>query len=220
VGGVTAIPMDDAVGIQQINLYRKQDENGLLDTHTRLSLLTVGVAVIGLLLFGAVGEYQLSSVAEQRADIARDLSLLRTQIEQRNPSLVAPSIDPFLESELDGLVRRQQYLRDNLAALSRHQASTEREFPAFFTALARNAVDGLWFDHIGLVAGGAEVVLKGRTTDPALLPKLLQQLASEPAFSGRTFRRASLQRADDDAAAKVVGFELRSADSGEGKDAG
>ena len=63
------------------------------------------------------------------------------------------------------------------------------------------------------------MVLRGQTTEPALIPRLLQTLAAEKAFSGRTFRNVTFERREESPGA-VVDFELRSAQAEEVGDAG
>ena len=63
------------------------------------------------------------------------------------------------------------------------------------------------------------MLLKGQALEPELVPQLLQTLAHEPAFSGRSFRKVTFERRDLEVR-QVVEFELRSAESGELDDAG
>ena len=63
------------------------------------------------------------------------------------------------------------------------------------------------------------MLLKGRTVGPELVPRLLQILAGEQAFAGRSFRKVTFERQESESGA-LIDFELRSAQSEEIDDAG
>jgi hypothetical protein len=208
------------MALQQINLYRIPHEYSMRKGSTQF-LLLVCVLVVGVLalLFG-VGQYHLATVEEQRAVVAGELADRRAVLAKLQDKLQPPELDPFLEAERAALRLRQRHLNESLSALSRQQSTESVVFSSFFAGLARNPVEGLWFQSVSLSAGGEQVVLRGKTVDPALVPRLLQQLAEEQAFSGRTFRRANLHRSSEEAERRFLDFELRTAEAGELHDAG
>jgi hypothetical protein len=219
MGGVSEVGAEPIV-LQQINLYRIPHENSMRKRSARF-LVLVCVVVVGalVLLFGA-GQYHLATVEEQRAVVAGELAERRAALAKLQDKLQPPQLDPFLEAERSALRLRQRHLNESLSALSRQQSTESVVFSSFFAGLARNPVEGLWFQSVSLSAGGEQVVLRGKTVDPALVPRLLQQLAAEQAFSGRTFRRANLQRSSEEAETRFLDFELRTAETGELHDAG
>ncbi len=205
--------------VQQINLYSGDASNVAQGTSSRL-LLSAGIgAVLVVLMLAGAGEFYLADVQTRRDAVAAKLAAQRSEFERVKASLVTPGIDPFLEAELAALRDQQRRLSANLNAIGQLDNPEPNAFSEFFGGLARNPVEGLWFSNVGLAAGGNEVVLKGMTTEPSLVPRLLQTLAAEKAFAGRTFRSVSLQRQDGDAAGPVE-FELRSATVEEEEDAG
>ena len=205
--------------VQQINLYTGGATNVAQNTSGRL-LLSSGIgAVLVVVILAGAGEFYLADVQARRDTVAAKLAVQRREFERVKATLVAPGVDPFLQSELAALRRQQRQLNANLSAIDGLQNPETNVFSEFFGGLARNPVDGLWFSNVGLAAGGNEVLLKGMTTEPSLVPRLLQTLAAEKAFAGRTFRRVSLQRRDGDVSEPVV-FELRSATAEEDEDAG
>ena len=205
--------------VQQINLYTGEASNVAQNTSSRL-LLSAGIgAVLIVVILAGAGEFYLTDIQARRDAVAAKLATQRSEFERVKASLVTPGVDPFLEAELAALRRQQHQLNVNLNAIDQLHNPEPNTFSEFFGGLARNPVDGLWFSNVGLAAGGNEVLLKGMTTEPSLVPRLLQTLAAEKAFAGRTFRRVSLQRQDGDAAGPVE-FELRSASAEEEEDAG
>jgi hypothetical protein len=165
------------------------------------------------------GEIYLHQLSSERALIAQDLSARETELAKFKSTLTPPPLDPHLESELSRLRETRDELNANLAAIVQHTNAASGGFSDYFAGLARNTLDGLWFRNVAVSAGGSQMLLKGQALEPELVPQLLQTLAHEPAFSGRSFRKVTFERRDLEVR-QVVEFELRSAESGELDDAG
>ena len=205
--------------VQQINLYRGDAQADAAGANARLLLFTGVGALLAVLVLAVAGEFYLRGIEADRDAVAAKLRTQQAALARMQETLTAPAIDPFLTAELERLRRMHGHLNANLLAVSKHQGATADGFSDFFAGLARNTVEGLWFSNVGLLAGGREVLLKGQTTQPSLVPRLLQTLAVERAFAGRTFRKVSFERNDVDGGA-LVEFELRSANASEVDDAG
>jgi len=205
--------------VQQINLYREHAPEDAAGGGVKVLLFTGVGALVLVLMLAVAGELYLSGVTEDRAVVAENLHNREAQLAQFQATLTTPEVDPFLEAELERLHRVQDGLNTNLVAIARHTGAGSKGFSAYFGGLARNTVDGLWFNNVAVSAGGEEMLLKGQATEPELVPRLLQTLASEQAFAGRTFRKVSFERRELDAGT-VVDFELRSAQTEEVDDAG
>lgn len=206
--------------VQQINLYRGDKRGASVSNSTR-ALLAAGVgAIVVVLLLAGGGEFYLHDLQQRRAAVAAKLENQRARVEQFRTTLVAPTVDPFLEAEVDKLRAKQRYLNANLVTIARAQDAGASDVSGFFAGLARNTLDGLWFSSVGLSAGGEQVLLKGKAVEPALVPRLLQMLAAEQAFAGRAFRKVSFVRSVQDDTSSPVEFELRSASPDEVDDAG
>ena len=205
--------------MQQVNLYRGHKSAVGKTADTRI-LLYAGLGPLCLVLLLAGGtELYLQQLSSQRALVAQDLSDRNTEVATFKSTLTPPPLDPHLESELARLRETRDELNANLAAIAQHTNTASGGFSDYFSGLARNTLDGLWFRNVAVSAGGSEMLLKGQALEPELVPQLLQTLANESAFSGRTFRKVTFERRDLDAR-PVVEFELRSAQSVELDDAG
>lgn len=205
--------------VQQINLYRGNEAARTAHAGAR-SLLLAGVAALLVVVVGAIsGEVYLSGLAADRQGVAVRLQGRETELAKFRVAMASPAIDPHLEAELSRLREAKAALDANLTAIAQHAGAARKGFSAFFGGLARNTLEGLWLNNVGVSAGGADMLLKGQTTEPALVPRLLQTLAAEPAFNGRTFRKVSFER-QDSGDGRVVDFELHSASSAETHDAG
>lgn len=208
-----------AAAAQQVNLYRGRLSAKSSAAATRLLLFAALGAVVSVLLLAAAAEVYKSSLGDDRAAVAATLREKEAALAQVRQRLADAATDPFLEAELVRLREARDQLLLSLNAIARHGAAGREGFSAYFAGLARNSLDGLWFDSVGLAAGGAEMLLKGQAVEPALVPRLLQALAAEQAFRGRTFRQVSFQRRAQDEH-PTVEFELRSATAAETEGAG
>ena len=205
--------------VQQINLYRADDPADAASRGAKILLFTGVGSVFLVLMLAVAGEFYLSGVAADRALVAENLRSRQVKLAKFEASLITPELDPFLQAELERLQRVQDRLNKNLIAIARHTGTRSSGFSAYFAGLARNTVDGLWFSNVAVSAGGQEMLLKGQAIEPELVPRLLQTLAAEHAFAGRTFRKVSFERQELDAGT-VVDFELRSAQTKGVDDAG
>lgn len=204
---------------QQINLYRGPKKADAATNSVRV-LLFAGVGSVCLVLMLVVaGEFYLSGVTADRAAVAGKLRQREAALAEYAANMRRPEIDPFLEAELTRLRQAKDRLNRNLAEIARQSGARSDGFSAYFGGLARNTLDGLWFQNVALSAGGEEMLLKGQATEPQLVPRLLQILAKEQAFNGRTFRKVSFERRELEAGA-LIDFELRSAQLEEVDDAG
>ena len=205
--------------MQQINLYRGHQAS-VSNTANAKTLLFAGLGALCLVLvLAGSGEVYLHQLSSKRAQVAQDLSGRQAELAAFKSTLTPPPLDPHLESELDRLRETRDELNANLAAIAQHTDAASGGFSDYFAGLARNTLDGLWFRNVAVSAGGSEMLLKGQALEPELVPQLLQTLAHEPAFSGRSFRKVTFERRDLEVR-QVVEFELRSAESGELDDAG
>ena len=205
--------------MQQVNLYRGHKSAAGKSDDTRI-LLYAGLGALCLVVLLAGGtEVYLQQLSSKRAQVAQDLSARKAELAKLKSTLTPPPLDPHLESELARLRGTRDELNANLAAIAQHTNAASGGFSEYFSGLARNTLDGLWFRNVALSAGGSEMLLKGQALEPELVPQLLQTLAGESAFSGRSFRKVTFERRDLEAR-PVVEFELRSAESMEANDAG
>ena len=211
--------IDEPVATQEVNLYRPAATATPLNPGARVLLFTAVAVFAGVIALAIAGELYLSGIQADREAASERLTHSRERLAEAEVSLIPTPADPFLESELARLSDTAVGLQATLDTLAAHRATTGSGFSAVFDGLARNTVDGLWFDKVDLRAGGALLSLRGQALQPALVPRLLQSLADESAFAGRSFRKVSFERRDQESGA-VIDFELQSAPLQEPNDAG
>ena len=207
---------------QQINLYNpaflKRNPAGAPGA----LLAYVVVAVLALVLGGA------TIVRGQVTQLNARLTVVEAQIkaeQEKSTALAAQRAarvrDPALEvqvTRLEGMVRVRN---ESMAAISGGALGSTSGFSGHMRALARQPVSGLWLTGFSLAEGGAEVALRGRMLDAALLPRFLQRLSSEKVFEGKGFKTlvigppTAAEGALNPAPAPFLAFEIATREAAE-----
>ncbi|MFY9328012.1 MAG: PilN domain-containing protein [Georgfuchsia sp.] len=176
---------------QQINLYdprlRRQRE---LLTVTSLALASV---VLLLIVVGA-GAWARAAAVKLEAEaalLAPQAKALQDQLPVLGQQLSALKADARLDQELVELKERETSHAVILALLQKGMGPEAVSFAEYLRGFARQTPSGLWLTGFSVAGDGTGMVIQGRTTDPALVPKYINRLNGEKAFQGRAF--AALQ---------------------------
>lgn len=195
---------------QQVNLYQPilRREKKVFSAATMLQLLAL-FAVLMLVLFGFT-RWQLGELEAENARLAAQEAGLAARVTSLSQELRARPESRELQQALEA-ARQELALKERLAELMRgRRASAEGGFADAFAGLARQRVEGLWLTGVALrnTTGGARhVTLRGLTANAELVPELVQQLGSEPAFQGVRFRSLKVYQPED-GPRNVLAFEL------------
>ncbi len=92
-----------------------------------------------------------------------------------------------------------------LERLRRGDLGSRDGHSALLQSLARNAVPGLWLTAITVTGAGSDVLLVGRTADPALLPEYLARLGKDAPLQGHAFNALEVARPLEEDAAPEAG---------------
>jgi Tfp pilus assembly protein PilN len=172
---------------QQLNLYARslcQNRQARALGHM---LLSQGVLAALAVLVGAGLQWHTGRLQE-------DIQRLAAEAEVRRSALLPSTTSRTEQAERDQVKR----LRDHEAALQRlhilldsGSAGRREGYAAHLEALARQTHPAVWITGLTLQGSDEAIEIRGRMTDPAVLPDYLRGLQSEPRFKGRTF--ATLQ---------------------------
>lgn len=179
---------------QQVNLYhpifRKQQKR-----FSAKAMVQAGAGVLlGTLLMYGYAWWQTASLRQQVAQASAELETARTRLNTLNQQLAGRHVDPRLAQEV-----RDLELRANAAArveqlLAGEALAGRTGYSKFFVAFARQHVSGVWLTGFAVADAGEDVMLSGRTTNPELVPRFLQQLSREEALSGVRFQVFQIER--------------------------
>lgn len=180
---------------QQINLYDARLER----QHDWLALHYVaGLAVVLALLVGISGylaRMDLPVLTAQANAAESQLKALRDQVATLAAKAANRKPDPRLERELEASRTLLGVRSEVLAVLRRSLGPDTHAFADYLRGFARQSVSGLWLTGFSIGAGGQSMEIRGRTTDPALLPEYIRRLNREAAFQGQTFAALKLEAA-------------------------
>lgn len=172
---------------QQINLYdpallRKRD-------WFALSNVVLGV-VIAVVLVVAGGLLSRSGLPELQARAAKgetQLKAMREQVLVLGQRVADRRADPRIEQELATVRQLAEARGIVLHTLQQGLAADVPPFVDYLRGLARQSMTGLWITGFVWDAASDTMEIRGRTTDPAVLPEYIRRLNREPAFRGHAF---------------------------------
>lgn len=185
---------------QQINLYdpallRKRDWFALSSL-----VLGAGVAAVLVAAVGVLVRTDLPALQAQVMDGEARLKAVREQLQALTPQGTERKPDPRIEREL-AVARQLSTVRSEvLQALRLHLASGDTPLADYLRALARQSMAGLWITGFTWDATSDGVEIRGRTTDPALLPEYIARLNRESVFRGRAFAALTIAEGKPDTA--------------------
>ena len=195
------------MSMQQVNLYQDELKTQKLKYSASMLMQISVVLVVVLLAVAGFSYYQLqqhqSSLAEhqQKQKIAMaDLQTIQSELSLRKK-------DAALARKIIEKTKELSNKQKVLNILSRDEFGNTKGFIEHVSGLARQRVDGLWLTKIRIASGGTDVSLNGTTSKPSLLPKYLQRLSSEKAFSGTQFQ--SLLMARQEKKNQLLNFSLQ-----------
>jgi hypothetical protein len=172
---------------QQVNLYQPSAAAMVRQVLSASTVMVGGLLILtALAAISGYGAWEISR-------LAKGVDLVRQQHESQKSLLLSTNDDGVvqtpeeveasnkaLRAELDGHKRALDLLNAG-AAGQRVGFSTRLE------ALARRHVEGLWLDRLVLGGDQAKMNLSGATLDADLVPRYLQNLATDPALNGTRF---------------------------------
>ena len=173
----------------------------LLDPHSALTQppswgarfgLRLAGAALGLCVLAAGGLMWAVAEANQRAEAAEArLAELQGQV-QSLPE------DPLVR-QVASLKQQEAVQRQMREVLRGSGAEASTGYSDYLMALGRQAQGSLWITGLRLSGDGRDLELRGRTTDPAMLPPYLARLHGEERFKGRRFAQMEMRAVAEEA---------------------
>lgn len=177
---------------QQINLF----DPALQRQRDWLALgKVVPVAIVLALLVAGAGllaRQPLPMLQAQKAANDNQLKALRDRIVVLGRQATDRKPDSRVESELAETRRLAAVRGEVLQMLTQRLDARANPFADYLHGLARQSLPGLWITAFAFDAESGGMEIRGRTTDPALLPEYIRRLNKEPAFQGRAFSALKL----------------------------
>jgi hypothetical protein len=175
---------------QQINLYdpalcRRRE---LLTTANLVAVAALIVAVV--VGWGVWERSRLVALEKETNLLAAQNKTLQDEMAAlgARPGLKA---DAGVEAELSSSNELLAVRREVMEELKKRMHPRATNFADYLRALARQTPGGLWLTGFSVSADDASMEIRGRMTEPTLLPEFIRRLNTETVFAGRSF--AALQ---------------------------
>lgn len=206
---------------QQINLYNPQFEyQRQILTATSMAAI-MGLVAAGLVALTALAEVRTARVQAEATAAAGRLESLQKRQAAVNLEFAPRALDADTAAALRQAELEHGALRHVNEMIDGGELGDTRGYAETFRALARQSVDGLWLTGVGVGSAGADIAVRGRTLDPALVPGYLARLRNEPALQGKAIGSVQIAQAqpvkvrnaegkDVDAPAPYIEFSLQS----------
>jgi Tfp pilus assembly protein PilN len=191
----------------------------LLDPNSVLGHAPAWGALLGARLaggFAAVGLVAGIALSATATAYERRASNLEAEVGGLRAADVAMPPSPAVK-ELEGLRQKEAQQRQVQDTLAGSMAWSSQGYSDYLMALSRKVQTNVWITGLSVQGDGRQLVLSGRTTDPANIPAYLQRLSEEERFKGRKFAQVELAAmgGDQNMVHGVVQFTLRSLRQGE-----
>lgn len=175
---------------QTINLFDHLTKRETIAVSSQHIVIAAMVTLVAVLLVSLVSVY----------NARQDITLVQ-QAERDNERLQAQLSELRAESSNDSksMQRTRRLLKQRrqiLHSLSNQKHDIGQGFSDHLAGLGRQQLKGLWLSSIELRAGGEEISLKGAMKHATLLPRYLQDLGKEPAFSGLRFQLMKIENSE------------------------
>jgi len=181
---------------QQINLYQPVFRKQQVQFSANSLLLVLLVMLLCLAGVTTFSWWQGANLTVTHTSISGMVSQLESQVADLSKNIGKPRINRMLEAELNTLQKNQRDGFRLLGILRAQKTGSKEGFSPFFEGLARQVQKGIWLTSISIQSGGQELLLDGKTQEPALVPELLQRLKAESIFDGQTFQVMALKQQD------------------------
>ncbi len=173
--------------IQQVNLYQEALKGASIVLPASLMAAVGGGLVVLLLLVYGLFQWQLLGLREEAAALQATVDDKSGEFQRLAGQLQARKKNQTLEQRVARMSDALDIKRRLLKVVSGQAYGNTHGFSAHLSGLGRQQVDGLWLTEISVFGAGNDLVLKGSTLDPQLVPSYLQALAAESAYLGRQF---------------------------------
>ena len=166
---------------QQINLFNPVFLKQKKYFSAVTMLQSLGLVVVGVLAFYGYTLYAARTQSRVAVNSAQQLAALGQQV----AALASQSKDRTLQDELARTEMRLKQREETLALLQTGGLGNTAGFARYLTALAHEAVAGVWLTGFSISGDEAELHLNGRVLQADLVPVYLRALNRQDVMRGR-----------------------------------
>ncbi|GGX87342.1 MSHA biogenesis protein MshA [Massilia dura] len=179
---------------QQINLFNPRFRKEKRYFTANSLALIVGAALTGSVALAVAAHGRVATLEAESAELGEQVREAEKRKETTLAGLVPRPKDAAVAQELARSEAEEAALRGVTDILEQNRVGDPRGYSAYFQALSRTRVSGLWLTGIDIGGANADIGLSGRSLRAELLPGYLNGLAREPALRGKAFARVEIVR--------------------------
>lgn len=165
--------------------------------------VVAGVALAGVAVMAGLvglGGYQANALKSLQAQSETELKALQQNVQGLGQTLAGRKPNTALQAEIDQLKEVLQQREAAFAVVAAGKVAPGGGHASLLRGFARQAMEGVWLT--GFSFSGQDAEIRGRLSQPALLPQYIRRLNGETAFQGRRF--AALDMKDSASATAPV----------------
>lgn len=182
------------MSLQQVNLYQDELKTQKLKYS---ALMLVQLCLIFIVVFSAVAGFRYFQLQQHQASLVehqQKQKMAMADLQKIQAELSLRKKDATLAKHIIEKTKELTNKQKVFGILSRDEFGNTKGFIEHISGLARQRIDGLWLTQIRIAGGGTDVTLQGTTSKSSLLPKYLQRLSAEKAFTGTEFESLLMAR--------------------------
>jgi hypothetical protein len=172
---------------QQINLcnplFRKQEKYFSAITMVQ----SLAIILFGALVFYTYLQYQYRDIVKQSQQMTQRQTEAQQQLTQAATTMGPRKPSQALLDSVTKAERAMQAQQVILGLLNTGEMGNQAGFSAYFQALSRQTVHGLWLTGFNVVGTGSQISINGRALQAELIPQFIGKLKNEPQFVGADF---------------------------------
>ena len=195
---------------QQINLFNPQFQPQKKIFTVNGMAAAVGVLVLGLVAAGGYAQVRVLRLQTEVAHGEQRVQKAQKRLEEATAQFAPRTKDGRLEAELAEAQNERDALRRVADVIERGDLGNTQGYAEYFRALARQSVNGVWLTGVTIAGAGAEIGVRGRALDPALVPGYLTRLRNERVLQGKPVGSMQIGQAGS---VKVQGADGKEAES-------
>ncbi len=181
---------------QQINLYQPDDALAK-EPFSATAMLTVVILTLLLMVsFYALLQWKKNDLEAQIVRLNKQSEQVQKVLEKLEATVNKLTDSKNEQQQLNYFKRVYASKQTALEELSNMVSGNSKGLSGYFSALARNNLNDVWFNIIDVYSGGEQLLLQGQTSDARSLPVLVNLLKEESIFKGLDFRLFKVQRDD------------------------
>jgi len=179
---------------QQINLYNPRFEKQKRYLTAPALVVVLGAALFGSLAFAVAARARVTTLEAEAAGVSQQVQSAEARKTALLGTLVPRAKDPAVGLRLTQVEIENRALHGVANILEQNRVGDPRGYSAYFQALARGRVGGLWLTGVQIDGPQADIGLRGRALQAELLPGYLNGLARQPVLQGKAFGHVEIAR--------------------------